>query len=83
MGLSTSAAHFQRFVERKLRKHGLLYERCVLNGHKDEQNQAEESREPIDIEVDDDVACECSAGDTPGAKPVLAHNGCCSVTRMT
>ena len=61
MGMLTSAAHFQRFVERKLEKHNLLYKRVVLSGPKCERDQAMESRTPIE-DVDDSVTPEVQGG---------------------
>ena len=75
MGLLTSAAHFQRFVERKLRNHGLLYEPTVKGGPKSDVNQAEESRSELDTDVDDSVACEESnpSSDSAGKNPERAR----------
>ena len=75
MGLVCSAAHFQRFIERKLDKHGLLYRRSILNAPKSDVDQALESREPIS-EADDTGTCgthETESG------TVYTHEGCTSV----
>jgi hypothetical protein len=81
MGLLTSAAHFQRHIERKLRKHGLLWEPSVVNATQTQPNQAVESREPI-ANVDDRVTCEAKSQPEPEHRPSFSHTGCCSVFRM-
>jgi len=78
MGLLTSAAHFQRHIERKLRKNGLLWEPSVANTAQKRTDQAVETRQPI-ADVDDRVPCQATIEKDSEQRPIYNHTGCCSV----